>query len=149
MKKLWYRQKWVMFSLHVIAWLFLFSLPYLLRSSYKNEAAKKPVDEIGTIFLFGLVMNAIWVSIFYFNAFWLVPRFIYRKRYWWFAFTQLLLLLLLMFTSASLFRLLITTKAFSLGPHLLVNFFIYLLIFSGSTTYRMVSDRIGEDRLLS
>jgi len=149
MKKPWYQQKWAVLSLHVITWLFLFSLPYLLRSSYKNEGPKKPTDESGTFFLFGLIMNAIWVSAFYFNAFWLVPRFIYRKRYWWFAFAQLLLLFLLLFTSASLFRLLVSTKVFSVGPHLLVNFFIYLLIFSGSTTYRMVSDKIGEDRRLS
>lgn len=149
MKKPWYQQKWVEFSLHAVVWLFLFSLPYLLRSFYKSDDIKKPEYVVRTFFLFSIIMNGIWILFFYFNAYWLVPRFIYRKHYWWFALIQVSLLSFLLLASVVLFRLLVMSKLPMLGPHLLVNFFIYLLFFSGSTTYRLVYDKIRDDRRLS
>src|SRR5215212_3545257 len=75
-----YSKKWRV-VLHAAAWILLFSLPYLLRPAVNNEhppSHAKPNHN----YYFSLVMNLSWIALFYFNALFLIPRLVYKKKYW-------------------------------------------------------------------
>jgi sensor histidine kinase YesM len=140
MKPTWYSRKWVVVLLHVAAWSLLFSLPYLLSSS-GSEKQHQPDHKQSSMMssLFFWLMNLSWVAFFYFNAFVLIPRFVYKKKYWQFSLAQLLTFCLLLTPALILTRL--------DGRTLLFNFFIFLFIFGLSTAFQLISDKIESDKL--
>jgi hypothetical protein len=74
---------------HALVWALVILLPFILNS---REGAGHPAeDRDSNDFLYiNAVSNIIWIGLFYLNAGWMVPRFIYRGR--WLAFGLLALL---------------------------------------------------------
>lgn len=147
MKVAWYRKKWAIVLMHTAAWGLLFSLPLLLTSSHNSEQPKDPGEHDLLITILVWVMNITWVSFFYLNALFLIPKFVYKNRYGMYVMIQALLLFELLTQSAFLFGSVINREHFMLGRHILFNFFIYLFFLSCSTAYQVVKDKIEADRI--
>ena len=82
MKKAWYAKKWITVLLHAVAWVLLFSLPYLLRPSYNPNEAKPPQPlNPNILFIIGRISDALLITFFYLNAGMLIPRLLYKKKY--------------------------------------------------------------------
>lgn len=147
MKTAWYSKKWVIVLLHIAAWTLLFSLPYLLRSP-ENEKPQEAghSKESGAGLYFSWLMNFTWMAIFYFNAFVLIPYFIYKKKYWQFAVAHLGVFLLLLGEIYLLF-LLFFSKVHYNSRTIFFNLLIYVFIFALSTAYQLIKDKVESDKL--
>ena len=147
MKEQWYSRKWVAVLFHAAAWILLFSLPYLVRPSY-NDHPVKTSPQGNSSFYFSSAMNLTWVVLFYFNAFFLIPKLIYKKRYWVYGLVSLLIFAWLIVQTWILFQLFMNPANYNIRRHLLFTFFIFLFILAASTAYQMINDRIKTERFL-
>lgn len=147
MKKQWYNRKWVIVLLHAAAWIFLFSLPYLLRPYNNNQPPKTPNQGNGN-FYFSWIMNVTWVALFYFNALFLIPQLIYKKKSWLYGIVLLLIFCWLIVQTWILFQLFMNPANYNLRMHLLFTFFVLLFILASSTAYQMIKDRMKTERIV-
>ncbi len=149
MKKVWYSKRWITIVLHSLAWILLFSLPYLLTSSYDNKEQKHTNNEAGSwSFMFSLLMNATWVVFFYINAHVIMPRFFSKKRYWQYATILFLIFLWMIIQSSVLLKAFVRTDHFNLARHVIFNLFVYLSILSASIAYQLILDKQKTDALV-
>jgi two-component system LytT family sensor kinase len=148
MKKAWYEKKWITLSLHVAAWVLLFSLPYLLRPQNPNEPAhpQNPNETIN---------NMIWwtgdlmlIGFFYLNAVLMIPRLFYKKKYALYTlaifgsfatYVMILWLLKISFTPSD--------KSFEFRKHVFFSTFVFLFILACSIAYKTIRDKIAADNL--
>ena len=147
MKTGWYTKKWVIILLHIAAWTLLFSLPYLLSSpGNEKQSAPKQTEGHDAGFYFGWIMNLSWVAFFYFNAYVLIPRFVYKKKYLYFTLAQLATFSWLLLQVFLLSRLFFNNSHFN-SRSIFFNLLIYLFIFALSTAYQLISDKVNSDKL--
>jgi two-component system, LytTR family, sensor kinase len=150
MKRSWYSKKWVIILAHIVAWIFLFSLPFILRPTYENNKKPAPHQVSEWHFYFEYILhNIMLVGFFYFNAAFLVPKLISLKKYWQFAVAQLLCCAALITVAGLIFIWIRGNEDFNLRGHILFNFFIFLFILSCSTAYQLIRDKIKSDQLAS
>src|SRR4051812_1189085 len=147
MKAAWYNKKWVVALLHVAAWTFFFSLPYLLRSPEQERPMPKNAAKEDTGFYFSIFMNCSWAVVFYLNAYGLIPKLIYKKQYGSFAIVHLLLFVG-MVTEVQLLSLLFFKQAHFNSRTVFFNFLIYLFVFALSTAYQLIADKVKSDQLM-
>ena len=136
--------------LHSIAWITLFSLPYLLRPSYNAaEQPHKPAYDDSINFILSRINDLFLVSFFYLNAFLLFPQLFYKRKYILYlmavtvSFTIICLeggLLRQHFQSVS-------GMHFELKKHIFFSFFIFIFILACSIAYRTIRDKIVADNL--
>jgi two-component system LytT family sensor kinase len=149
MKKEWYSKKWITILIHAIAWILLFSLPYLLRPSYNPNDVKPPEPQnTNILFIVTRISDALLITFFYLNAIILIPRLFYKKKYALYSlsvifsfvfFVVIMYILRVNFTNAD--------HSFSLNKHLFFSTFIFLFIFTGSIAYKTIRDKIIADQL--
>ena len=143
----WYSKKWVTVLLHIAAWVLLFSLPYLLRPSLNNSRPVNQDSQPALVHLRYAINNLIYIGFFYLNAGWLIPRFIYKRKYKQYAAIIIVSFITIMFITWLTLFLLLGQPKFNLRGHILFNFFFFLFILAGSTAYRMIKDRARADRI--
>lgn len=146
MNKPWYTWKLLKVLLHIAVWVLLFSLPYLLRPEYNEQQTPKTAHRSG-ISLSYIISNLFWVALFYLNAYVLIPTLIYRKKYYSFALWVAALFIAYLILGWLNFFWLQPEKHFSIRPHLLFTFFIFLFIMASSTAYQMIVHKVRNDRL--
>ena len=144
MKTGWYSKKWKV-VVHGAAWILLFSLPYLLRPAFSNEHQPSRATHSDNKFYFSLVMNLSWIALFYFNALFLIPRLVYKKKYWLYGGVLALTVGWLIFETWILFQLFMNPANYNIRMHLLFSFFIFLFILASSTAFQMIRDKIRDD----
>lgn len=148
MKAAWYTKKWIVVLLHVIAWVVLFTLPKLLIPSYegheKHQEIPKPFNETAFI----VIINITWIALFYFNSLFLIPRLVYRKKYWLYGLINLIIYVWLIVQTWLIFFAFKAIQYFNWRLHLVYSFFVFLFIQAMSTAYQMIKDRIEADKLL-
>ncbi len=140
--------KWVTVMLHAAAWILLFSLPFLLRPVYENNKtpAPNPDQKAFTILYFS---NAIlWIGFFYLNAHLLIPRLLYRRKYWRLSGMLFLALLCLVSFGWLYFKLFIVHTEFRWRNSILFTIFTFLFFAACSTAYQMIRDKIKADGIL-
>ena len=139
MKLAWYSKKWITVLLHVAAWTLLFSLPYLLSPSGndKHPSEHKPPDNRSNYNYW--ILNLLWVAFFYFNAYVLIPLFIYKKKYWQSVLSHLV-------TFACILSVAMLINHFDYRT-VFFTIFIYLFFFALSTAFQLISDRIASEKL--
>lgn len=132
--------------LHISCWLLLFALPFLLRPSYDPSQKITPQNRENFNY-FIAIKYLVWAAFFYFNAYVVVPSIIYKKKLWTYILTFLAIFGTLFLIDWGLFHLLIHNRSYYVKNFFSFNLFPILFILAASTAYRMVSDRIKEDRL--
>ena len=143
----WYSKKWVTILLHAAAWLFLFSLPFLLRPSMNNAKPSTEEQHSATAIIRYIFNDLIYISFFYLNAGFLIPKFIYRRRYKEYAFSIAISFLLLLFITWLIIFGIMDQRGFNLSGHILFNVFFFLFFLAGSTAYKLIKDRTRADRI--
>src|SRR6185295_11930764 len=147
MSSAWYQKKWVAIMMHVTVWMFLFSLPFLLRP-YINDNRPHSQEQQSAIQLLRYIINdLIYISFFYLNSSLLVPRFIYHRKYKQYAGVIIACFLAILLLGWLIFFQLFSTPDFNLPGHVLFNFFFFLFFLAGSTAYCLIKDRIYNERI--
>lgn len=138
-------RKWILVSLQVLAWVVLFSLPFLLRPAMGDRPPEKNSTPGGTTFY--IVNNLFWVGLFYLNALVLIPKLLYRQRFGQFAIALTALFLLYLGIGWMNNQIFLKGHHFNFRIHILFTFFIYVFMIATSTAIRMGIDRIRAERL--
>ncbi len=140
----WASKKWVNVLLHIVFWVVLFSLPSLLRPNRSDKPG--PPDSPGAIFHF-LVSCATWISLFYTNAYILIPRFVVKGRYSKFALSLLPLLVLLSFINWLSFTISMPERNFRLDGLVFFYLFPSLFFLAISTAWKLFNDQLTNDKI--
>ncbi|HWV66991.1 MAG TPA: hypothetical protein VN105_14140, partial [Chitinophaga sp.] len=80
MKQEWYQQKWAVVARHILAWLIFFSLPYLLHPTNEKYDQDR-MNEKQAWAMYVYFSYLVLVVFFYLNAWVMIPRLIYKKKY--------------------------------------------------------------------
>lgn len=149
MKQAWYNKKWVVISLHITAWVLLFSLPYLLRPSYttSQQPQKLPDNETAKFIAFR-INDLFLISFFYLNAFVLFPGLVYKKKYSLYILSMLACLTVLILQGWLIRKSIsLPEEGVTFQKHFFFNFFIFLFILACSIAYRTIRDKMAADNL--
>ncbi|KIC89746.1 sensor histidine kinase [Flavihumibacter sp. ZG627] len=138
-------RKWILVSLQILAWVVLFSLPFLLRPAMGDRPPEKNSTPGGTIFY--IINNLFWVGLFYLNALVLIPKLLYRQKFGQFAIALAALFLLYLGIGWMNNQIFLKGHHFNFRIHILFTFFIYVFMIATSTAIRMGIDRIRAERL--
>lgn len=139
--------KSIVIMLHVLFWILLFALPYLLRPSFDSprQLVEQNRENLGYLVT---INHLIWVGLFYFNAYWVVPRVIYKKKFRHYIVVLLAVFSLLFIIDRTLFHFLMTGLSYSVKNFMWFNVFPIIFILACSTVLKLVNDRVKEDRLV-
>ena len=147
MKTAWYTRRWITVLLHIVCWVVVFSLPFLLRPSYENHRPVEQSSVIAQRFFIHYLINCItWVSLFYLNAYWLIPRFFYRKRYGKYVAGLIGVVVGLFLVNWITFQLILPEALFQLAPFVFFYFFPCLFMIASSTAFIMFRDKVKSDK---
>ena len=147
MSSTWYQKKWVAIILHVSVWVFLFSLPFLLRPYIGNNKAHPEEQQSAIQILRYIINDLIYIGFFYLNAGLLVPKVIHQRKYKQFAAAIVACFIALLVLTWLVFFKLVNASDFNLPGHILFNFFFFLFFFASSTAYCLIKDRIYTERI--
>jgi sensor histidine kinase YesM len=144
MKKPWYSKKWTVVLLHIAAWAIFFTLPYLLRGPLDNPRPEDARKENFSI-VFSIIMDLAWMGFFYLNAFVLIPKLVYQKKFWLYSFFLVLILSWVIFQGWSIYSA-FGNPDFRLRQFFFFNFFIFIFFLATSTAYQLIKDRMAMDK---
>lgn len=145
MKLNWINRKWIV-AFHAICWIILFSLPFLLRSYARAEHKPSQPDDTSLLYFY-FFSSAIWITLFYLNAYAFLP-FLYRtKKTATFLLLHLTALAVVYTFHWLYFRLYVSHMPFKTANFFIYNIFPYLFILASSTAYAMVLDRQRTNKL--
>lgn len=140
----WFQKRWIAVLLHILFWLILFTLPFLLRPGQRDGHQR--VEETGFLYLY--ISNCfLWITLFYSNAYLLFPKFIITKKYKAYTFYVLLLLLLIAGAHTLSVGVFLTSGGFNFGGFVFFFLFPCLFFLACSTAYIMFIDRLQTDRV--
>lgn len=146
MSSQWYTKKGVNISLHLLFWALFFISPYLLRPVTDADMPRGSHQNYsGFIYLFFL-NNLARLTLFYVNAFVLIPRFVYQKKWGQYGLTLLLALCLFYLLDRIAFDIFIEGRIHRIWNFFVFNLFPFLFIIVASTAFRMIRDRIEESQ---
>jgi len=128
--------------LHILALLVIIFLPFVIIYEYRGSGISS--QEMKFLYLH-TITTVFWILLFYLNTSYLIPKFLYERKYILFSIIQLLLFALIIVSHKIFFELIITTKSFILAISLKYNFIPFLFTVLGSIAIKSVSDRIRAD----
>jgi two-component system, LytTR family, sensor kinase len=132
---------------HIIVWAFVFSLPFILSSSHEGQSHESD-DEGFTFVPLNTITNIFWVGLFYFNAYVLTPKFIYRKKYPLYIILILAIFSAIMLVHGVFFEWLITGRDFNFFNSSYHNLLPFLFTITISTAYKSIIDQSKADELV-
>jgi two-component system LytT family sensor kinase len=141
------RKRWTIVLLHIICWLILFSLPFFLKTTYKNDnRPPQPDDKAMGYFYF--ISSAIWVIIFYVNAYAFMPLILRAKKVALFIALHIMALTTVYLLHWLYFSLFIKHMPFVPVNFFIYNIFTYFFILASSTAYCMLLERQHNAKLI-
>ena len=150
MKQAWYSKRWVIITLHIAGWVLLFALPFLLRPSYESNAVHPQEhnrNNNNSLYKYFLT-DLLWISFFYLNAYLLIPKLIYRKKFWEYALVLIAIFSVLIFCDWVLFINFLQDRTYQLKPAILFVIFPFLFVLAASTAFQLIRDKMRADQLL-
>jgi len=147
MKNQWYNKKWVAISLHVLFWATFSIIPFILRPDMDNRGGRnRQVLNAGFSYL--IILNIVLrVLLFYANAYFLIPRFIYRKKYGSYVLALAAALGMLLVFDRLFFILFLNGASHKIWTFFVFNLLPFFFIVISSTAFRLIRDKIREEHL--
>jgi sensor histidine kinase YesM len=132
--------------IHTLAWLIVFSLPYLLR--YNNEEFMRRNPDSRAFMYVSLLTGICWIITFYLNAGILIPRYVYKKKYLSYAFFLALIFIAILFFHKNFYELLVTSRKYSLPVATAYNLPTFVLAIAAGIAYKLLNDNIRNEKLM-
>ena len=142
------KEKLITIVIHVMIWLAIFLLPYILNPDYEPELnrGKHPKTDFREL---DTATKILWLGLFYFNAFVLVPRLVYKRKFIVYALSLMGLFGGIMLMHGILYNLMIESRAFHLLRSSGFNIAPFAFTVILSTAYQSITDQIQTERLLA
>lgn len=128
--------------LHILALLVIIFLPFVIIYEYRGSGISS--EEMKFLYLH-TITTVFWILLFYLNTSYLIPKFLYERKYILFSIIQFLLFVLIIVSHKIFFELILPTKNFVLAISLKYNFIPFLFTVLGSIAIKTVSDRLKAD----
>ena len=135
-------RKILVFMAHLAIWMILFAAPMLFFKSVAN----RPLFRFSNIEIHWIINIASWIALFYVNAYFVFPRYVYKKRYLRYILVIFLLLVVLVFSNYLSFTLLIDTKHYEAAGATFLYVFPCVFVLGGSIGFRELQHRIRLNR---
>jgi len=127
--------------IHIVIWAIIFLLPYIFSSENNG-----PGDDIDLAFRnLNTVTNLLWMGLFYLNAEWLIPHFLYSKKHFIYIIVLILLFVLIMELHGLLFGSLVPGHQFNFYRSSEHNIIPFLFTVAVSLTFKIFRDKIKSD----
>ncbi len=145
MQKQGYTFKWTRAGFHILAWLVLFLFPLLSQTNNHGQHIdwKKAIINTGHF-----VFTSLMIVLFYLNAYFLIPVYLNKRRFWAYAGLMLAILATWVVAGTLVFTPDHSNKGMSFHRESLWVIFPFLFMWSMGTVYRIVSDKVKTDQLL-
>jgi two-component system LytT family sensor kinase len=147
MKRTLLTNRWLLVLIHILVWGVVVSLPYLTYSGHPRPHPQLTSNEQVEFFRLNVYGFIFWIIVFYWNAYYLIPSFFNRRKYWLYLGLLFLTFFFVLVFHYLLFRIVITDVAFSLAKSVTFNFPAYFLVVAVSLAFRMAMDRMRSDSL--
>jgi two-component system, LytTR family, sensor kinase len=141
-----YSRRWVSILTHVAVWVIVLALPYLLNSHHDDSRPQQPGHYEREFLYLNFFTNFLWIAPFYLNAYVLMPRLFYRKKYVVYVAVLALLFSAILSIHAFLFMGVFGIPHFSWLRGIVFHLSTFLLAIAISTVFRLVKDRMAADR---
>ena len=128
--------------IHCIVWAIIFLLPYVFNTGDENNETSSvdPYRSINTI------TNFLWMGLFYLNAYVLIPRLFYKRKYLQYALVLFASFCIIILLHGALFKPFVTGRSFSFVPSSIHNIIPFLFTIFVSVTYKTLIDRIHLEK---
>ncbi len=131
----WLNKKWFKIAIHILVW------AVIILSNYIFDYGDERVNRFRTL---NAATNIFRAGIFYFNAWVLVPKLIYRKKYFTYLFSLIVLFFIMMLYHAALFPMLAPVK-FNFLASSAHNIIAFIITITVSTAFKLILDKSEED----
>ena len=137
-------RRWIAVFLHVALWTLFISYPYIIRQSFGGHGAERGKT---MPYEFHNFVNIItWVTLFYVNAFVLMPLYFNKRKYNRYTATIIGAFILLSFINFTSFKIFVTNMPFRFVGLILFYVVPTFFVLLWSIAYRILFDKLREDR---
>jgi two-component system, LytTR family, sensor kinase len=142
----WYTRRWVIVCLHVLFWSLIMVFPYLISISVEHKSSTHTDNDARNFYLAFALENLMRALLFYMNAYLLIPKLAYARRFGQYFVTLLVTFCLLTAWNRFIYSLFIPGLHFRIWYYSLFELPIFIFLWFGSTAFRVVADRIREQQ---
>ena len=138
--------KWIVVFLHVALWALFVSYPYIIRQSFGDQ---HPGGRKTNIYfeIHNLISFITWISLFYVNAYLLMPLFFNKKKFDKYGLVLLLTFLVLFCINYLSFSALMPGTKFKIAGSILFYLIPSFFVLIWSIAYRIWIDKVKEDKI--
>lgn len=139
-------RRWIAIFLHVALWALFIFYPYILRHTFGGG---RPPESGRTIKyeLHNLINIITWISLFYANAYALMPKYFNKTKYGRYWVVLLVILTAMCIINWVSYNLIISASSFKFLGLILFYLVPTIFILLWSIAYRLLVDRLREDRI--
>jgi len=145
MKRQWYNTKWAVVGFHILAWVLVFLLPLLGGKDGHGQNTDIKRSILNKVHIGFTFLSAI---IFYVNAYYFIPVFLYKKKRPQYVLLVIATLLFFMLGANFLFHTDRPMDTFSFHRETIFLLVPFIFLWAISTLFRLASDKAKTDRLL-
>jgi two-component system, LytTR family, sensor kinase len=143
----WVPRKWIEISLHILFWVFIFALPYLLTPAIQEHDKNNEFEfNARSFYIINFTNNIFRLFLFYANAFLFIPALMYKRKYLLYALIIVGSFFISYIIDKAIFHYLIPASRHSLGNFFVFSIFPFLFIIMTSAAYRTTVDKIRSDK---
>ena len=128
--------------MHIIVWAIIFFLPYVF-NTWDEKGETSSVDPYRSI---KTVTNFLWMGLFYLNAYILIPRLFYTRKYFQYVLVLLASFCIIMLLHGALFKPFVTGRSFNFMASSVHNIIPFLFTIFVSATYKTLIDRMHLEK---
>ena len=128
--------------MHIIVWAIIFLLPFVF-NTWDEKGETSSVDPFRSI---NTVTNFLWMGLFYLNAYVMIPRLFYKRKYLQYALVLIASFCIIMLLHGALFKPFVTGRTFNFKSSSVHNIIPFLFTIFVSATYKTFTDRMQLEK---
>lgn len=147
MKGINFSNKKVKVTIHVLMWILIFLLPYILyKANDRPPSFPKKEDARASFLYLPILTDFLWIGVFYLNALILIPRLFNRKKFLLYFLSAVGIFFLVIAIHGVLFKLLTTGRTFKLLNAVVFSLAPFFLSLAASAVWEMWNEKSRADK---